>query len=53
VDVTTWESIANAGRDPAHALASHESNGALRAAGALIPRRDTETNVNDVVIGVW
>jgi hydroxypyruvate reductase len=52
VDATTWARIADAGRDPAHALATHESNGALRAAGALIPRRDTGTNVNDVVIAV-
>ena len=52
VGSTTWSAIAGAGRDPAHALTSHESNGALRAAGALIPRRETGTNVNDVVIGV-
>ncbi len=53
VDGTTWSAIATAGRDPAHALAAHESNGALRAAGALIPRRETGTNVNDVIIGLW
>lgn len=52
VDGTTWSAIAAAGRDPAQALASHESYGALRAANALIPRRDTGTNVNDVVIGL-
>ena len=52
VDATTWSTIADAGRDPMHALASHESNGALRLADALIPRRDTGTNVNDVVIGI-
>jgi glycerate 2-kinase len=52
VDATTWRAIAAGGRDPAQALASHESNAALRAADALIPRRDTETNVNDVVIGL-
>jgi glycerate-2-kinase len=52
VDAETWQSIATSGRDPAHALASHESNGALKAAGALIGRRDTGTNVNDVVIGL-
>lgn len=52
VDATTWRTIADAGRDPMHALASHESNGALRLANALIPRRDTGTNVNDVVIGI-
>jgi glycerate 2-kinase len=53
VDSSTWSAIAAAGRDPQHALATHESNDALRAAGALIPRRDTGTNVNDVVIGTW
>jgi hydroxypyruvate reductase len=52
IDATTWTSIAAAGRDPSHALAAHESNGALRVADALIPRRDTGTNVNDVVIGL-
>src|SRR6185312_8019353 len=52
VDETTWSTIAGAGRDPGQALSAHESHGALRAAGALIPRRDTGTNVNDVVIGI-
>ena len=51
VDGTTWSSIIAAGRDPLHALGAHESNGALRVAGALIDRRETGTNVNDVVIG--
>jgi glycerate 2-kinase len=52
VDHTTWTAVTDGGRDPAHALAAHESYKALRAASALIPRRDTGTNVNDVVIGV-
>jgi hydroxypyruvate reductase len=52
VDGSTWGAIAAAGRDPAQALASHESNGALRLASALIGRRETGTNVNDVVIGL-
>jgi len=52
VDATTWSSVSDGGRDPASALAAHESYKALRAASALIPRRDTGTNVNDVVIGV-
>ena len=51
VDATTWDSIVAAGRDPSHALSAHESNGALGAASALIARRETGTNVNDVVIG--
>lgn len=52
VDGTTWSAITSAGRDPMHALSAHESNGALHAAGALIGRRETGTNVNDVVIGL-
>jgi glycerate 2-kinase len=52
VDATTWDAIADSGRDPSQSLASHESHSALRAAGALIPRRTTGTNVNDVVIGL-
>ncbi|HEY2165127.1 MAG TPA: DUF4147 domain-containing protein [Gemmatimonadaceae bacterium] len=52
VDHTTWSAVAEGGRDPAQALATHESYKALRAASALIPRRDTGTNVNDVVVGV-
>jgi hydroxypyruvate reductase len=52
VDATTWESVAASGRDPSHALARHESHGALRVADALISRRNTGTNVNDIVIGL-
>lgn len=52
VDAATWRAVADGGRDPAEALAAHESNAALRAADALIPRRDTETNVNDIVVGL-
>ena len=52
VDSTTWGTIAATGRDPARALAAHESHGALAAASALIASRDTGTNVNDVVIGL-
>jgi hydroxypyruvate reductase len=52
VDHTTWSAVSEGGRDPAQALAAHESYKALRAASALIPRRDTGTNVNDVVVGV-
>ena len=51
VDPETWPAIAEAGVNPAHALAEHRSNAALRVAHALLPRRDTGTNVNDVVIG--
>jgi hydroxypyruvate reductase len=51
VDAETWPAIAEAGVNPAHALAEHRSYAALRVAHALVPRRDTGTNVNDVVIG--
>jgi glycerate-2-kinase len=51
VDSGTWIDVVTAGRDPAQALASHESHGALNAANALVPRRETGTNVNDLVIG--
>jgi glycerate-2-kinase len=50
VDASSWGAMIAAGRDPAQSLASHESNSALRIAGALIGRRETGTNVNDVVI---
>jgi glycerate-2-kinase len=52
VDAKTWGAIAASGRDPSQALAAHESHGALRAANALIPRRSTGTNVNDIVVGL-
>jgi hydroxypyruvate reductase len=52
VDASTWTVIAAAGRDPSQALVAHESHGALRVANALIARRATGTNVNDVVVGV-
>ena len=52
IDASTWNAILATGRDPAHALAAHESNGALRAGSALIGRRETGTNVNDIVAGL-
>jgi glycerate 2-kinase len=52
IDGSTWAAILAAGRDPASALATHASYGALSAANALIPQRSTSTNVADVVIGV-
>jgi len=52
VDSMTWTAISAAGRDPGRALAGHESHGALASANVLVPRRDTGTNVNDVVIGL-
>ncbi|MDE3174149.1 MAG: glycerate kinase, partial [Gemmatimonadota bacterium] len=52
VDGRTWGAIRDAGRDPAVALASHESYAALDAGGALLRTGATGTNVADVVIGL-
>lgn len=52
IDATTWSAIGAVGIDPARALDRHESNRALAAANALIPRRRTGTNVMDVAIGI-
>ncbi|MDQ2668765.1 MAG: DUF4147 domain-containing protein, partial [Gemmatimonadota bacterium] len=51
-DGTIWSSIRESGRDPELALRRHESHSALAAAGALLPRQYTGTNVMDVVIGL-
>ena len=51
VDAGTWDAIRDAGRDPAAALAAHESYAALDAAGALLRTGPTGTNVGDIVIG--
>ena len=51
-DAHTWTAIRESGRDPEAALHRHESHAALAAAGALFPRRNTGTNVMDVVIGL-
>ncbi|HET9424091.1 MAG TPA: DUF4147 domain-containing protein [Gemmatimonadaceae bacterium] len=52
VDSRTWAAISDTGLDPAMALQRHESNRALAAAHALIPRRRTGTNVMDIAIGM-
>jgi glycerate 2-kinase len=51
-DSTLWTTIGESGRDPELALQRHESHAVLGAAGALLPRRFTGTNVMDVVIGL-
>ena len=51
-DGSLWDAIRASGRDPELALQRHESHAVLAAAGALLPRRDTGTNVMDVVIGL-
>lgn len=50
VDRRTWETIGVAGRDAALDLRRHDAFPALAAAGAVIPRRSTGTNVADIVI---
>lgn len=52
VDPGSWSAMLASGNDPAVALATHQSNAALTAAGATIPRRATGTNVADIVIGL-
>ncbi len=52
VDSTTWSAIVAAGIDPATALAQHRAYEALDAAGALIRRGPTGTNVMDVIAGL-
>ncbi len=52
VDGDSWRRIRDAGIEPEIALAAHASNRALSAAGALLPRRTTGTNVMDIVIGL-
>ena len=51
-DATVWPAIVAAGVDPARALRQHDSYHALHAAGALLRRGPTGTNVMDVVIGL-
>jgi hydroxypyruvate reductase len=50
VDGETWTRIGAAGRDPALDLRHHDAFPALAAAGALIARQLTGTNVADIVI---
>ena len=50
VDGGTWARISDAGRNPALDLQRHDAFPSLAAAGALLPRRPTGTNVADIVI---
>jgi hydroxypyruvate reductase len=52
VDRDTWRRARANGVAPETALAMHDSHAALAAAGALIPARDTGTNVMDIVVGL-
>lgn len=50
VDGSTWETCRRAGVDPDAALARHDAYHALAAAGALVRRGLTGTNVMDVIL---
>jgi glycerate-2-kinase len=51
VDGASWEAIAQAGVDPAAALAGHDSQRALAVLpGALLETGRTGTNVGDLAI---
>lgn len=52
VNGRTWGASATAGADPGRALARCDAFGALRAADAVIPARQTGTNVMDVVVAI-
>ena len=50
VDETTWAAIRTAGIDPGAALRRADAHAALAAARALLPARETGTNVMDIVV---
>ena len=51
-DASLWQRIREAGANPDDALARHRSHAALDAAGALLRRGPTGTNVMDLVLAV-
>jgi glycerate 2-kinase len=52
ISTSTWVASRNAGGDPARALLRCDANGALSAADALLPARETGTNVMDIVVAI-
>ncbi|MBL8996670.1 MAG: DUF4147 domain-containing protein [Gemmatimonadales bacterium] len=52
VHADSWRTSAERGGDPRRSLARCDAHAALDAAGALIPARDTGTNVMDIVVAV-
>ncbi len=52
VDGDTWARSRAAGANPTRALARCDAYGALLAADAILPARDTGTNVMDIVVAV-
>ncbi len=49
---TTWRTSAAAGGEPSRSLRRCDAFAALDAAGAIIPARETGTNVMDIVVAV-
>lgn len=52
VHSTTWRESAARGASPERALARCDAFGALDAVGALLPARETGTNVMDIVVAI-
>ena len=52
VDSSTWLAIEQSGRNPDHALRSHNSYDALDGVNALLKTGPTGTNVNDLIIAL-
>ncbi|WKW13118.1 DUF4147 domain-containing protein [Pseudogemmatithrix spongiicola] len=52
VDAASWRKSRAAGADPGRALRRCDAYGALLAADAILPARDTGTNVMDIVVAV-
>src|SRR5690606_15387703 len=48
----TWRESVAAGADPQRALRRCDAFGALDAVGAILPRRNTGTNVMDIVVAI-
>jgi hydroxypyruvate reductase len=52
IDANTWQSLVDAGSNPAEALAGHDAYTALNALGALVRTGPTGTNMLDLGIAV-
>ena len=52
VNETSWATSARSGGDPARSLRRCDAFGALSAADAILPARETGTNVMDIVVAI-
>lgn len=52
VDESSWQRAVDAGADPRRALERCDAYGALLAADAILPARETGTNVMDIVVAI-